>query len=453
VIRKRALAVLMTVLVLGLGLGGGSAGAAEGIVLRTSVTPEEAWVGQRVRLYVEALAVDGWAQITAAGELEIPGTYVLRTESQGTRLSETIGGAAYTGQRYELSLYCQRPGRVEVPPLPVTVNVKQWGANATEVRHEVMTPGAFLACKVPPGAEGIRGLISTTGLTAAQTWSSEPETVAPGDAITRTVTLSAVDVSGMVFPPMRHPGLEGLSIYPGEPSVSDKTDRGSLRGERVEKVTYVCERPGEVVLPGIVLPWWDIDAETLRRIELPGLTFQVAGELAPETTAEPPAAPVAGSRDRLLIVAAIVVLVALGIGTARSLGGRYREWQRARRDSETAYFRRVTAALRAGDPGAISGAIMRWLDRLETGTRPARLDLFLRDHGDDETRAAAATLARCLAEGETFTEARSLGRGLKIARRHLRQSRRNEQREAGVLPELNGRPAAPAPLNPDNWGG
>ena len=79
---------------------------------------------------IEVLGADGWAQITDMGEFEIPGTYVMRTESQGTRLSETIRGTSYTGQRYQLSVYCQRAGRLEIPALPVTVTVKQWGVNA-----------------------------------------------------------------------------------------------------------------------------------------------------------------------------------------------------------------------------------------------------------------------------------------------------------------------------------
>ena len=93
--------------------------------------------------------------------------------------------------------------------------------------------------------------------------------------------------------------------------------------------------------------------------------------------------------------------------------------------------------LRGGDAGAIFGAVMSWLDRLDTGNRPARLDLFLRDHGDDATRAAATKLARCLANGENFTETRTLAQGLKNARRHWQTARRRERAAAGVLPELN----------------
>jgi hypothetical protein len=80
---------------------------------------------------------------------------------------------------------------------------------------------------------------------------------------------------------------------------------------------------------------------------------------------------------------------------------------------------------------------MRWLDRLETGSRPARLDEFLKGHGDEATRSAAAELARDLASGEPFIAAPAMMRGLKKARRHHRKSRRAQRLAAGVLPELN----------------
>ncbi len=437
----RVQAFVVMFLVLGLA---GSAGAVEDIVLRTEVTPEDAWIGQRVRLRVNVLTPDGWARITDMAELEISGTYVLRAESQGTRLSETIDRAAYTGRRYTLSLYCRRPGRVEVPAVPVTVAVKQWGVNASETPHELTTPATAFTCKVPPGAEGIRGLISTTRLEADQSWSSEPDTTSQGDAITRKVTLRADDVSAMAFPPMQHPELEGIGVYPGEPSTTDRTQRGSLSSERVETVTYVFEQPGEVELPEVALSWWDIDDEALRRIELPGLTFEVVGEPAPEPVADAAAAPADRPRDRALAVASLVFLIALGLWFGAKLGRRCRQWWHARLESEPAYFKKVTAALRGGDPVVISGAIVRWLDRLDPGSRPARLDLFLRDHGDDETRAAAVSLTRGLAQRETFNDARALGRGLKKARKRLQSARHHEQKAAGVLPELNGpRPSRP----------
>jgi hypothetical protein len=80
---------------------------------------------------------------------------------------------------------------------------------------------------------------------------------------------------------------------------------------------------------------------------------------------------------------------------------------------------------------------MAWLDRLETGSKPARFDLFLSQHGDEATRSAAASLARSLATGESLSDGGVLARGLKKARRRFLRSRRHRQHAAGVLPELN----------------
>jgi hypothetical protein len=434
--RAGILALLLAAFAMGVA---GQADAQDDVILRTSTEPEESWVGQRVRLNIEVLGVDGWAQIPDLPTVEIPGAYVMRTESQGVRLSETIARTTYTGQRYQLSVYCQRPGRLEIPPLPVTAVLKQWGVSAAETPYQLTTPATALICKVPPGAEGIRGLISTTRVDAEQTWSSRPDIAAPGDAITRTIALSADDVSAMAFTPIQHPEIEGVAIYPGQPSVSDETNRGELRGRREESVTYVFEEPGDIALPEIVLSWWDIQNQRLRRIELPGLSLEVVGEIAPEPSAEvAESAPIDPPLNPWPLVGAAVVVAVFGVWLGLRLGRWFRNWQRTRRESEQFYFRKVRTAIRGRDPATITAAIMRWLDRLDSATKPARLDLFLEEHGDDITREAAGTLANCLAADEPFTMGPALAEGLKESRRHLLRSLRVRQHAASVLPELNG---------------
>jgi len=432
----RLIRAVVAVLVIVLTVTG--AHAADDVILRTSVQPDQAWVGQRAMLVIEVLGAEGWAQIKDMGTVELSGAYVMRTESQGVRLSETIGGTSYTGQRYQLSVYCQRPGRLKVPALPVTVSVKQWGATPPETTRELETPATELICRTPPGAENIRGLISTTRLEADQSWSARPESAAPGGALTRTVTLSADDVSGMAFPPMQNPEIAGVATYPSQPSVADETNRGSLLGLREGSVTYVFEEPGTVILPDIVLSWWDIGAGRLRRIELPGLEIEVVGVTTIEgNSVEAAAEPTPQPRDFARTVLLIIPIASFGLWLSTWLFRWLRGWWAARSDSEPIYFRRVQAALRGGDPTAITAAIASWLDRLDTGSRPARLDLFLDEYGDDATRAVSLILTERLADGETFTDGRILAAGLKLARRRLLRARKC-RRSGGVLPPLNG---------------
>jgi len=437
--RNLALKYLMFASVISALLFGGAVSAADDVILRSSVNPETAWVGQRTLLNLEVLGADGWAQITDMGELEILGAYVMRTESQGLRLSETIGRTSYTGQRYQLSVYCQRPGRLEIPGLPVTVTVKQWGATPPETHHEAVTPATALICKIPPEAEGIRGLISTNRLEADQQWSSERTTVDLGDAVTRTVSLSADDVSGMAFPPAQYPEIDGVGIYPGQPSVADETNRGSLRGQREESVTYVFEEPGAVELPDVVVNWWNPESGRLERVVLTGLELEVVGEPAPAVTDLEPEVETFAEPPGLFRTALLAIPI---LGFAIWLGGwlwrRSLKWRAARRVSEPAYFRRVRAAIRGGNPMAIIAAIMAWLDRLNLGIQPARLDLFLQDHGDESARTSVATLEECLTNGDDFVDRRLLLRGLKNARHTFLQTQTTARKTRDVLPELNG---------------
>lgn len=411
--------------------------AAGDIVLRTSVVPEEAWVGQRVVLQIDVLGNSGWAQITRFGEVEINGAYLIRTDSQGTRLQETIDGVSYSGQRYELSIYPQEAGSVEVPAITVEVTTKGWDPDAAAQVQHAITHAVTISVKTPPGAGNVRGLMSSTRLTAGQEWEPEIEVPKVGDALKRTTTLEAEDVSAMAFTPLEHGDIPGVGVYPGEPDVSDTSDRGSLTGTRIERVTYVFERPGEVRLPDIRLAWWDTLAEELKFIELPGQLLQVAAGPAGD------AGVFGRTGSRQMIEGAwpvFAVLALVLVFAFRFRGGirqRWTVWRTARKESESRYFRRAMRSLKSRDAGAGIRDTMCWLDRINDNNRPARLDLFLRQYGDAPVQVAADQLVRSVASGKKISQGPVLPGGLRVARDRWRLARRARQRRPDELPELN----------------
>ena len=125
---------------------------AENIILRAAATPENGWVGQKILLQVDVLAKDGWAQLKKVGDIEVSGAYLLRLESQGTRLNETVDGNTYTGQRYEFMLFTQREGRLTIGPVPVDVEVTVWGGGEGKQVHRMSLPPVEFTTRTPPGA-------------------------------------------------------------------------------------------------------------------------------------------------------------------------------------------------------------------------------------------------------------------------------------------------------------
>lgn len=405
-----------------------SAFAKEGVLIRTSITPDEVWVGQKAVLQVDALAGDGWARIKKAGDAKINGAYMLRAETQGVRLSERIHGNTYTGQRYELLVFPQVEGKIAVPSFPVDIEVKTWGANPVNKVSRLSTQGVELNVRIPPGAEGIRGLISTTGLAAGQRWEPDTGPEKVGDAIRRIITFKAEDISGMAFTPIEFQEIEGVGVYPGEPEVSDKKGRGTLSGQRVEKVTYVFEKPGKFHLPGIVFYWWDIENGELKRIELAGKKFEIAAVPVREALQSPKKMP--------------LWLVAIGAGVSALLTilichGRLQSWLRMRRENEAAFFRRVIKAVHSGNAVATLRETMRWLDKINTGAGPGRLDLFLSEHGGGTLKKISVQWVDDMENNVPIQDASALAYSLKKARRHWKKSLKNEKQAEKVLPALN----------------
>ena len=414
------------------------ASAADDIVLRSAVEPAEAWVGQRVVLQVDVLAADGWAQIRRFGDLDLPGAYLIRSDSQGTRLRETIDGVSYTGQRYEISVYPQTPGAIALPPLTVEVTVKAWGTDAQPPAWQMQAPEVSINARMPPGAEAVRGLISTSRLTAGQQWSSAGDAPVVGDALQRTVTLQAEDVSGMAFAPLQTADLPGVGIYPAGPEVADSADRGSLSGRRTEAVTYVFERAGTVRIPEIRLTWWNVASETLETITLPGREIEIAP--GPVGTGGATGVSASGFSGRNLWLAGAILLIpaVLLLRYGRQLAQRWGAWRRRRQESEARYFRRALRSVRSKNALLAVRDIMRWLDRIDRAPAPAQLQTFVCRYGDGDAQVVVDRLLDAVASGGRLADPAPLVRVLTAMRMRWHEAGRSQSGAAFVLPDLNG---------------
>ena len=411
------------------------------ILIRTEAKPKDnIVVGQRVILQVDVLAPDGWAQIKGVRDFSVEGTQVVRYESQGTRLSETIQGRAFTGQRYELSLFPRRDGIVTVPSIPVEVEVSRWGSKDGKQSKWVQTPEVTFQVRVPPGAEGVQGLISTPGLTATQKWEPEQQKFKVGETIKRTIELSGRDISGMAFTPLHFKSIEMVSVYPAEPRVDDRFDRGTLSGKRVETVTYVFAGEGTVELAEIVIPWWDIDMKKLQQAVLPALKLEI--DPSPMATRGETGSETAQGQTKFLprwLVIALIALAALLVLAAfyhRRILSWWTQWQQARREQEDFYLKQFAKMARSNDPKAAFNSLMHWLDRIHPGPGAARLDEFLQRYGDKKSLVEADRLEQALSKGSTGWSGKPLVEAMNTARQNWRKTQQTGEAVMS-LPPLN----------------
>ncbi|MBK3801132.1 hypothetical protein GAY33_18200 [Azospirillum brasilense] len=347
------------------------------VLVRQSIKPESgAVIGQHVALYVDVLFRNGMPRPPRVSLPDAPGLQAFRFETQATTIQESIGGEIYVGQRFEFALYPRRGGVFDLPPAAVTL-LDRDGAETRMAQGQTLR----LDVGVPPGVDPSQPVVATRGLTLTEQWAPRPDgAFKAGDAIVRTITRSAEDVPGLAMRDLAIPAPQGVRAYADPPEIDDHSNRGAITGRRTDRVTYVFERGGQVTLPAVAQPWWDLAARSVKTAQAPGATITVEAPPADADAAATDTRSQDGwlARHRSLLIAggAFLVILAFAAGFLR---------HRRRTDvaDERAAFVALRRACATSDAAAIYRAFARWraflapAEREAANTTAVRLDAAL----------------------------------------------------------------------------
>jgi hypothetical protein len=227
-------------------------------------------------LHVDLLAPGYFFGAPAFDLPRIPGTLILPPVGSPAVGSREIDGIPYTTQRHELYLFPRKEGDLAVPPFEIRFSIKRSPLDKDEIAQSVKTAPIPFKAILPPGVPAGASLVSSTDLAVEETWKPVPGAKGkPGDAFVRSLRWTASDVPGMAFPPLDPGHIQGLGIYPGDPMVSDTSDRGTFHGERVDTVTYVVKSGGHFVIPALKVTWWDPEAKEMKHVDFQERVFDV----------------------------------------------------------------------------------------------------------------------------------------------------------------------------------
>ena len=393
--------------------------AAEEIIVRARLDRETVWAGQRVRLQVDVLGRNGWAQAKPAREIMLPGAYILPAGNSRVRLQESIDGDDYSGQRYEWFLYPQRHGTTRIPPFDLQVSLQTWGAGGGTAERSAKTPALALQVELPPGVDPTLPLIVSPDFSTEQTWEPDTRKLRVGDALKRIITLQASNLPAMVLPPITHPEAPGMGMYPSDPQVEDLPD-GS--GRRRQTVTYVCQSVANPELLTHRFQWWNPETAELRLVTLPGQSLTITG-LAPTQESRHEATPSLAPLWLFipLIAAALACLI--------------RQLHRHPLPEETLRFKTLLRSARNADSLNTCHALLLWIDTLPEDS--GNCMTFLEKHSTNQTVRIAEQLLRDPQQAHTPIEMRQLAVDLRRARREHRKARKRRRKINQHLPPLN----------------
>jgi hypothetical protein len=345
-------------------------GAPEPIV-RMTIDPPRVVVGQKTTLRIDVLAPNYMTTPPELPDFQIRNA--VTRQLQSVNINEQQSGTSYAGVRFGFAIYPQEPGSYAISGQKLTVH---YAAEPPATRDAVLVfPRIDFAAFVPDAAAALHPFVAAEKLTVEQNVQRSSEPLKTGDAVTRTVTMKADGAPAMLLPPQSLGTVDGLTLYPAQPSLGDHTDgrTDALISMRTDSATYMLQRPGNYVLPAIDVSWWNLGEQRVEHAHLDAVTFEVA--------ANPDLPVVAAHQDSRwdwdsivdLIwqhwLLAVVAAAAIGVAAwgapraARWVIARHRTRREAWLQSEGWSFRQFRRAAGTGDTKATYFGLLNWLQR------------------------------------------------------------------------------------------
>jgi hypothetical protein len=214
----------------------------------------------------------------------------------------------------------------------------------------------------PPELAGATWLPASR-VTLTETWADGRAEFALGVPRTRTLAIEAEGLLETQLPELALGAATGVRQYPDQPELERELGSDGLTVRRTERYAVIAQSLGEVAVPAVELPWWNVREERweVARIEartipvVPGTEPAVESPVAVAEPASAAAPSSAGANYWPLIAAALggawlaTILLWLrarnGSVLPRIDGAAPRETKRTR--AETPSSRRILKQLRA----------------------------------------------------------------------------------------------------------
>lgn len=252
---------------------------ADKVRIKTWIEPKEGIITkQQVQLLIE-VATDKWfSGGTRFGRFEIEDAIVLQREKFAVNSTRSEDGKSWTVQQWTLVVYPQREGKFFIPSIPVNLSIA--GENLEAIVGQLNTRPMSFVAKTPNELRDKDNWVVTTRYEIEVSFDKPVKELKPGDALIRTIHISADDLPAMMLPKVAAEDIPGIAIYQKPPRVSDKVNRGDYLAERIETFTYVFEKSGEYQLPAQTYHWWNLESDSHETIEIPATMLRVSSSSA-----------------------------------------------------------------------------------------------------------------------------------------------------------------------------
>ncbi len=280
------------------------AGAPRDVALEVIIEPQEAYV-QAQLTYTMRLELAVNVTNGRLSEPEIENAVVQRLGEDASYEVNRNGRRIRVIER-QFSIFPQESGELVIPAMQFAGRASDNSSNSLLLddffggSRVVRAQSKEVRVNVKPKPAGFSGQVwlPARDVSITQSWTNEPPQFRVGEPITRTLRIQALGLSGEQLPQIPQQTIDGMRAYPDQSETNTGRDGSQVVGVREERVALVPNRSGQLTLPEVRIPWWDVDADVEQVAVIPAQTIEVlAAQTATPQTTQPSVADIVSAPE------------------------------------------------------------------------------------------------------------------------------------------------------------
>ena len=141
----------------------------------------------------------------------------------------------------------------------------------------VSAEGSALTLTVNPIPDGQQHhWLPSELVTLTEEWSPTAQQLVQGEPVTRTITLTALDLADHQLPDLPLGNVTGAKVYPEQPQSRKAERRGRIVAQKVFSYAIIADKSGRLTMPEVQVHWWNTKTNQPDVAILPAVTLQVA---------------------------------------------------------------------------------------------------------------------------------------------------------------------------------
>jgi len=221
----------------------------EEVFLKTKVSKQKAYVQEPLLLTLQLFHAVG-LQEAQLSPLEVKNA-VVEPIGEQTKGEQILNGVRYSVIEKQYSITPEKSGQINIPELTFsgrTSNRNLYGQPSRYIRTR-STAHKIEVLPKPDNYPADATWLPTPALTVSDSWSAGTPPLSVGESVTRTLTLSALNLDAAQLPDISLPAVTNLKMYPDQSHNENTVTASGMLGQRVFSTAIVATKAGEIEIP------------------------------------------------------------------------------------------------------------------------------------------------------------------------------------------------------------